>query len=274
MSIEELLDTLSRYDSKRKVLINRKRLNKINELRKAKKLQNMSLDILKKIARLRRIKDYDNLTREDLTFSLLKSEINPAERNYVKYFNNSTDDEIKSKIIDIRMILSRLGNIVTKNDRKKIKKNLYEIEQRQNLSDNEEKKIYDGLIKLANTLDKKEEHKHSDYDDLDYFGISELKDLFTNDDDDDYYKPVLVTSSFEKNYESYEIRGDKDTSGLADLINKKKNDRVECKIQLNMSVNFISTNDTGEIRTFYVRSDNEIRSGNEIPEINSKFFSK
>ena len=122
MSIEELLDTLSRYDSKRKVLINRKRLNKINELRKAKKLQNMSLDILKKIARLRRIKDYDNLTREDLTFSLLKSEINPAERNYVKYFNNSTDDEIKSKIIDIRMILSRLGNIVTKNDRKKIKK--------------------------------------------------------------------------------------------------------------------------------------------------------
>ena len=30
MSIEDLLDTLSRYDSKRKVLINRKRLNKIN----------------------------------------------------------------------------------------------------------------------------------------------------------------------------------------------------------------------------------------------------
>ena len=56
--------------------------------------------------------------------------------------------------------------------------------------------------------------------------------------------------------------------GLADLINKKKNDRVECKIQLNMGVNFISTNDTGEIRTFYVRSDNEeIRSGNETPEI-------
>ena len=61
--------------------------------------------------------------------------------------------------------------------------------------------------------------------------------------------------------------------GLADLINKKKNDRVECKIQLNMGVNFISTNDTGEIRTFYVRSDNEeIRSGNETPEIISKLI--
>ena len=189
----------------------------------------------------------------------------------MKYFNNSTDDEIKSKINDIRMILSRFGNIVTENDRKKIKKDLYEIEQRQNLSDNEKKKIYDDLIKLANTLDKKEEHKHSDYDDLDYFAISELENLVTNDDDDYYYGPVLVKSSFEKNYESYEIRRDKDKKlsikqylymvmpGFADLINKKKNDIVECKIQLNMGVNFISTDDAEKTRTFYVHSGNEER---------------
>ena len=61
--------------------------------------------------------------------------------------------------------------------------------------------------------------------------------------------------------------------GLADLINKKKNDRVECKIQLNMGVNFICTNDTEEIRTFYLRSNNEeIRSGNETPEIISNLI--
>ena len=61
--------------------------------------------------------------------------------------------------------------------------------------------------------------------------------------------------------------------GLTDVINKKKNDRVECKIQLNMGVNFISTNDTEEIRAFYVRSDNEeIRSGNETPEIITKLI--
>ena len=34
---------------------------------------------------------------------------------------------------------------------------------------------------------------------------------------------------------------------LGDLIKKKKNNGVEYKIQLNMVVNFISTNDTGEI---------------------------
>ena len=151
--------------------------------------------------------------------------------------------------------------------------------------DNKKEEIYDDLVKLANTLDKKEEHKHSDHDDLDYFGIRELENLFTNDDynSDNYYKPVLIRSSFKNNYEYYEIRGDKELSikqylyivmlGLGDLINKKKNDRVECKIQLSMSANFISTNDTGEIRTFYVLSNNkEIRSGNETLEIITKLI--
>ena len=83
------------------------------------------------------IKNCDNLTKEDLISSLLKSESNPAERNYMKYFNNSFNDEIKSKINDVRLILSRLKNIVTRSDRKKIKKELHEIEKRNNLSDNE-----------------------------------------------------------------------------------------------------------------------------------------
>ena len=135
MSTEELLDTLSRYDSKRKSESNPRKLNKINlkkitkkqniwrnELRKAEKLQNKSRDELNEVAKFRRIKNYDNLRREDLIFSLLKSGSNLAELNYMKYFNNSTNDEIKSKINDIRLILSRLGNIVTKNDRKKINK--------------------------------------------------------------------------------------------------------------------------------------------------------
>ena len=40
-----------------------------------------------------------------------------------------------------------------------------------------------------------------------------------------------------------------------------------------MGVNVISSNDTGEIRTFYVHSDNEeIRSGNEIDETITKFL--
>ena len=107
-----------------------------NELSKAEKLQNKSIDELRKIARLRRTKNSYNLIKEDLTISLSKSQSNTVERNYMKNFNNSTsddtyDDKVKDKTKDIRIIPSRLGNIVTKNDRNKIKKELYEIEKKE-----------------------------------------------------------------------------------------------------------------------------------------------
>ena len=58
---------------------------------------------------------------------------------------------------------------------------------------------------------------------------------------------------------------------LRDLINDHRaieNNSKEWKNQINMSVNFISSNDTGEIRTISVWSDNEeIRSGNETNSI-------
>ena len=62
---------------------------------------------------------------------------------------------IRDKISDIRAILSRLGNIVTKNYRDKIKKELYQIENKKNLSDEEKEKIYDDLLELGNKLNKK-----------------------------------------------------------------------------------------------------------------------
>ena len=56
-------------------------------------------------------------------------------------------------------------------------------------------------------------------------------------------------------------------SYLSDLINDHqtiRNNSNEWKIQINMHVNFVSSNDTGEIRTIFVLSDNEeIKLGNE-----------
>ena len=104
---------------------------------------------------MRRIKNIDKLTREDLIISLLKSESRDTERNYIKHFNNNTDDDddddtyddkIRGKISDIRMILSRLGNTVDINDRKKIKKEIYEIEKKKNHSNKKKEKIYDNLL--------------------------------------------------------------------------------------------------------------------------------
>ena len=48
------------------------------------------------------------------------------------------------------------------------------------------------FIEIANILDKTENHKYHDYDDLDYFGTRDIENLFTNIDDADYYKPILV----------------------------------------------------------------------------------
>ena len=75
MSTQELLNTLSRYDSRRKVKSNRRKLLKI-KLEKIAKIQNISKNELNKaekcqkreIARLRRIKNSDKLTKEDLIY--------------------------------------------------------------------------------------------------------------------------------------------------------------------------------------------------------------
>ena len=64
---------------------------------------------------------------------------------------------------------------------------------------------------------------------------------------------------------------------LSDLINENKaieNSFNEWKIQANMRVNFVSSNDTGEIRTIFVLSDNEeIRLGNETDDIVKRLIS-
>ena len=96
---------------------------------------------------MRRIKNREKLTKENLIISLLKSESYTAEQKFKNYFNNITnddtyDDKIRGKISDIRMIISRLGNIVTNKDRKKIKRELYEIEKTKNLSNRKKRDLW------------------------------------------------------------------------------------------------------------------------------------
>ena len=196
---------------------------------------------------MRRIKSSGKL-KKGLIASILKSGISNAERSYMIYFNTNVDDnttnddtnddtydaKIRDQISDIRVILSRLGDIVTKDDRVKIKKELYEIENKKNLSDKEKEKIDDNLLELVNKLNKKEKYRYHDRDDLDYHGIRDIENLFDNVNDNDYYKPILVKSSFNESYKYYESRGDRDKKlsaeqclnmikpYLSDLINENK----------------------------------------------------
>ena len=134
-------------------------------------------------------------------------------------------------------------------------------------------------------LIKKKEYKYSDYDDLDYFGIKDIENLFINIDDANYYKPTLVKSSLKNNFAYYEIRGDRDKKlsvkqyltmiipQLTKLIDEKKDNNNEQNIQLSMGVNFMCVTDKEKTRTFYVKSDNEdIRLGNDTSNIINELF--
>ena len=105
MNITNLLDTIRRYNTKHNSYRLRKKFRRLglnkyvkkqnvseSDLHKAIKLQKMSQNDLKKIAILRRIKNINDFLKEDLIYTLLRSEKHLLEDNYVKYINNNTDD--------------------------------------------------------------------------------------------------------------------------------------------------------------------------------------
>ena len=68
---------------------------------------------------------------------------------------------------------------------RKLKKELYEIEIKKNLSDEEKERIYGNLVEIVNKLNKKEKYRYHGRDDLDYRGIRDIENVFDNIDDDD-----------------------------------------------------------------------------------------
>ena len=51
--------------------------------------------------------------------------------------------------------------------------------------------------------------KYHHYDDYEYKGIKDIKDLIKLSIDKDHYKPILVKSGYNGNYVKYESKGDK-----------------------------------------------------------------
>ena len=137
------------------IKISKKRTRKTaNEVYNEEKLKRKSIYELKEITKLGRIQSRGKLKKEGLITRIIKTERSNAERNYMKHFNtnvdnynvdnNANDDyngQIKDKISNIRVKCSRLGDIVTKDDREKIKIELYEIENKKNLSIKKKKRL-------------------------------------------------------------------------------------------------------------------------------------
>ena len=98
------------------------------------------------------------MPKEGLIISLLKS-----KRSLAELFNNNLDNDT---ISEIKKILNKLRNILTKKYRKINKKKLYEIENKKNLSELEKEEIDEYLFELVRILDKKEKYRYHDRDDL------------------------------------------------------------------------------------------------------------
>ena len=179
----------------------------------------------------------------------------------------------KKRIDTTREKLKELRHKLSKSDLKKIKKHLYNIENKKELLESETTKEY------FDELDKKFlEFDDNDNDD-DFIGIENVQDLFKIS----IYKTTIVKSGYNNNYIEYRSEGDKllTIEGylnliepyLRELINDHKN-KGEWKIQLTAQINFISLRPgSDETRVMHTRSANEeFMNGSDTDEIIKELF--
>ena len=164
-------------------------------------MPNLSLNELKQIAKMRRIKGYKSMFKERLLRALDESESAESGNN----FNNA-------RIKKIREDFNKLRDRFLKPKIKEIRRNLYEIENKKNLSKSKIKEIEQNLIELEEIIFKL--NKYYDYDDFEYKGIRDAENLFygvvfNRSTDEDYYKPIKTNRDFNGNYIEYQSKGDK-----------------------------------------------------------------
>ena len=138
-----------------------------NEFNQITFMHGLSRDELEQIAKIRRIKNYEDMKKEDLITSLLKS-----KEGITELFNDNNNE-----ISDIRKIINRLRYILSKQDRKEIKDKLYKIEHRRNSSEAEKEENDEYLRKLVRVLNNKEEYSLYNRDDSDDYRTRDIENL-------------------------------------------------------------------------------------------------
>ena len=202
--------------------------------------------------------NFNDLKKENLIYVLLRSPKSLYENNYLKHIKNDTDDRIKAKINIIRIELAQLENVITKEYRDKIRKALYEIENQTGVTEAQKNEIYNSLSEFSRDLDMIRKYGYSDS------GTNDIEFLFSNPDDSD--RPILAKHAFDRNYEFYMCKGNKNKElqtnqfidivipYLAELIDEKKVKNQ--KVQLDIGINVKHMQDPEKNYAFYVKSKN------------------
>ena len=213
--------------------------------------QEESRYIIQFLARNRNIKNYKRKSSDKLLQAIKENK------------DNQKQSKNKERIDIIREELKDLGYKLSKSELKEIKKNLYNIEKRNQFESKKTKRYLDELDKKIFKLDKYD--RDGDYV---YRGIKNIQNLFKLSIDEDHYKPILVKRGYNNNnYIQYESKGDKILTlreyfalierYLKKLINYYKN-KGEWKLQLTAEISFVSLKPgSDETRVMHTRSDNE-----------------
>ena len=167
------------------------------------------------------------------------------------------------RIDDIRKKLNELKHNFPRIEFNKIRKNLYNLKNKNKLSRKSSKYLNELNKKIINLK------KHEDF-----IGLENVKDLYSILG----YKPILIRTAFDSNYLEYGSEGSNSLSFteylnlikpyLEDLINEKKN-KDEWKLQLTAKISFVSLKpDSDETRLMYTRRNPaEFMNGTETEEI-------
>ena len=156
---------------------------------------NLSLKELKVIAKMRGIKGYKGMSEDELLSALNLSERNLSETNFSK-----------TRIEKIRKEFNESRHKFSKSKINEIRRNLYEIQNEKNLFASKINEIRRNILELEENLSNPK--KCYDYDDTEYRGIRNVKDLFDLSIDEYYDKPI-TKGAFNNNYILYESKGDK-----------------------------------------------------------------
>ena len=168
---------------------------------------------------------------------------------------------IKSTIHNLREELDILGFKIFKSKKRLIKKRI-RIDKR--IIDEDDDLDHSDIEHINSDLNLRERHllKESIHYDHDK-GIGDLRYLFDEDEDDDYFERKFINSVLQNNYSQYQATSDRKNMlppseyfemiepSLIKLINKHKNDN--CKNQLTMKIIFTPIENVNDKRALYVK---------------------
>ena len=167
-------------------------------------LKDLGLEDLKAIAQVRGIKDYESMSRDELLSTIFLSKKQKKQKKQKKVKKNKNKFFSKTRIEEVREEFNESRYKFSKLKIKEIRENLYNIEKGKNLSESKIKEIEKNLTELEENLLKSK--KYYEYDDSEYRGIRNVRDLFDLSIDKDYYEPILAKSGFVGNYIQYKSR--------------------------------------------------------------------